>query len=108
MTDIALDADAPAWLSTADVAQLRGSSRITAWRWLRALRGKQGADAVRLEGRRLLVRREVLAAILRAEGLPDPRLSRRCESLEGRVEELERRLDTLVRGLGLPRSGARV
>jgi hypothetical protein len=93
-------AEEPANLTTADVARVRGWSRVHAWRWLKSLHRKYGSDFVQRQGRSFAIGRAQLAQVLAdSNGLLDPRIVRRLNDLEQRVRDVERRTDIHAKGL---------
>ncbi len=93
MTKAALDEA----VTVADIADWRGWSRTTAWRWLCEKEKQHGAKVVERRGRRLFTTREALARV--SIEMPDPssaKVVKRIEILEKRIAEAEKRADGLA------------
>lgn len=79
-------------LGVGDVARLRGISRWTAKRWMRALEAKYGVRVVARRGRRMFTTARALEAVAPAVA-PAAKAERRIVDLELRMADAEVRAD---------------
>ncbi len=80
-------------LTVADVARMRGTGRVAAYRWLH----RNARAYLRRRGRYVVISAADLA---RLDGRPiDPRVGARLTDLDSRITDAERRLDVHHRAL---------